>query len=177
MKKVLSVFLVVAMLTIMIPTALALPIVDCIKHGDNPGKTGDCGHDVCVECEYCPTCNRNGNWGAGTKVSYTGTGTENWTVTVPATMTAGSSANVVVNGTWASNRKLVVSAADKVTMTNREDGATHDLDVTFSDIALVGSNTAAVSKTESIAIQSMSDIMFGVWEGTFAYSANMVDVE
>jgi hypothetical protein len=92
-------------------------------------------------------------------------------------MTAGSSANVVVNGTWASNRKLVVSAADKVTMTNREDGATHDLDVTFSDIALVGSNTAVVSKTESIAIESMSDIMFGVWEGTFTYNADMVDIE
>lgn len=39
-----------------------------------------------------------------TTVTYTGTGTEQYTVTVPASMSPGQSAEVKAEGTWASNR-------------------------------------------------------------------------
>ena len=104
---------------------------------------------------------------------------EAWTVTVPAQLAPGESGNVVASGTWASNRKLVVGLTEnKVTLKNSINAAdTKDLALTFENIALAGSNTAAVSATKAVSVAEMpDDALFGTWSGTFTYNVEMQDV-
>ncbi len=118
-----------------------------------------------------------GNWEGGTQVTYTATGAEEWTVTVPATLTPGNAGDVTAAGTWGSNRKLVVTADDNVTLTNSINAADQKvLDVTFADINLVGDNTKSVSETKQVSVAAMpADALFGTWSGTFYYDVEMVD--
>lgn len=108
-----------------------------------------------------------------TAVSYTGTGTESYTVSVPASLVPGGSGNVKVQGTWASNRKVSVSAPSSVTLTNSIDGSTKTLAVTFAGIEKTGDNTVAVSDTKSISVADISDALFGTWSGTISYTVSM----
>ena len=102
--------------------------------------------------------------------------TEYYTVTVPALMAPGASGNVVAQGTWASNRKLVVTADDDVTLTNSINAADQKvLDVTFPGIELAGSNTTAVSDTKAVSVAGIDNALFGTWSGTFYYNVDMVD--
>ena len=102
--------------------------------------------------------------------------TEYYTVTVPALMAPGASGNVVAKGTWASNRKLTVTADDDVTLTNSINAADQNvLDVTFPGIALQGSNTAAVTDTKAVSVAGIDNALFGTWSGTFYYDVEMVD--
>ena len=102
--------------------------------------------------------------------------TEYYTVTVPALMAPGTSGNVVAQGTWASNRKLVVNADDDVTLTNSINAADQKvLDVTFPGIELAGSNTAAVTDTKVVSVADIDNALFGTWSGTFYYEVEMVD--
>ena len=119
-----------------------------------------------------------GNWEGGTQVTYTATGAEEWTVTVPATLAPGAAGDVTAAGTWGSNRKLVVTADDSVKLTNSINSADYkDLAVTFADINLVGDNTQAVSETKQVSVAAMpADALFGTWSGTFYYDVEMVDV-
>lgn len=119
-----------------------------------------------------------GNWEGGTQVTYTATGAEEWTVTVPATLTPGNAGDVTAAGTWGSNRKLVVTADDSVKLTNSINSADYkDLAVTFADINLVGNNTQSVSETKQVSVAAMpADALFGTWSGTFYYDVEMVDV-
>ena len=119
-----------------------------------------------------------GNWEGGTQVTYTATGAEEWTVTVPATLAPGAAGDVTAAGTWGSNRKLVVTADDSVKLTNSINSADYkDLDVTFADINLVGDNTQAVSETKQVSVAAMpADALFGTWSGTFYYDVEMVNV-
>ena len=118
-----------------------------------------------------------GNWEGGTLVTYSSTGAEEWTVTVPATLAPGNAGDVTAAGTWGSNRKLVVTADDSVKLTNSINSADYkDLDVTFADINLVGDNTQAVSETKQVSVAAMpADALFGTWSGTFYYDVEMVD--
>lgn len=104
--------------------------------------------------------------------------TENWTVTVPATMAPGGSSVVSTEGNWSAARKLVVSidGNKKVTMTCGSDSI--DLAITFDGISRSGSNTAAMSKEdETISIANWTTTpLFGTWTGTITYSAAMQDV-
>ena len=117
------------------------------------------------------------NWEGGTTVAYTATGTEEWTVTVPATLAPGASGDVTAAGTWGSNRKLVVTADYDVTLTNSINAADQKvLTVIFDDFALAGDNTQSVSKTEQVSVSAMpADALFGTWSGTFYYYVEMVD--
>ncbi len=119
-----------------------------------------------------------GNWEGGTQVTYTATGAEEWTVTVPASLTPGNAGDVTAAGTWGSNRKLVVTADDSVKLTNSINSADYkDLAVTFADINLVGDNTKSVSETKQVSVAEMpADALFGTWSGTFYYDVEMVDV-
>ena len=116
------------------------------------------------------------NWEGGTTVTYTATGAEEWTVTVPATLAPGAAGDVTAAGTWGSNRKLVVTADDDVTLTNSINANDQKvLTVTFADIALVGDNTKSVSETKQVSVAAMpSDALFGTWSGTFYYDVEMV---
>ena len=117
------------------------------------------------------------NWQGGTKVEYTATANEQYTVTVPATLAPGGSGDVVASGTWGSNRKLTVTADDDVTLTNSINAADQKvLDVTFAGIELTGSNTESVSDTKQVAVANITDAIFGTWSGTFNYNVAMSDV-
>ena len=150
MKKILSLLLVAAMAVSVVPTALATNM-----------------------------------WYAGTDVTYDAQAdndqdgrpdhSEAYTVTVPAQLAPGGEGNVVAQGTWASNRKLVVTADDDVTLTNSINAADQKvLDVTFPGIELAGSNTTAVTDTQVVEVANISDALFGVWSGTFEYNVEMV---
>ena len=120
-----------------------------------------------------------GNWEGGTQVTYTATGAEEWTVTVPASLTPGNAGDVTAAGTWGSNRKLVVTADDSVKLTNSINSADYkDLAVTFADIKLVGDNTQAVSERKQVSVAEMpADALFGTWSGTFYYDVEMFDAD
>jgi hypothetical protein len=115
--------------------------------------------------------------GNGTVVSYTGTGSEAYTITVPATLTPSSNGDVEANGTWASNRKLVVTAPATVTLTNDISGADEKvLDVTFAGIAREGDNNRAINVVENIAVGAIENALFGKWEGKIVYTVGMEDI-
>ncbi len=116
------------------------------------------------------------NWQGGTKVEYTATANEQYTVTVPATLAPGAAGDVVASGTWGSNRKLTVTADKDVTLTNSINAADQKvLDVTFPGIELAGSNTAAVTDTKAVSVAGIDNALFGTWSGTFYYDVEMVD--
>ena len=110
-----------------------------------------------------------------TTVTYTGTSTESYTLTVPASLTPGASGEVKANGTWASNRTLVVTAPDTVTLTNDIDGGTKTLDVTFEGINQAGSDTVAQTVTKNITVGNISNALFGTWSGVIIYNVSMED--
>ena len=110
-----------------------------------------------------------------TTVTYVGTGTEEYTVTIPASLAPGGSGEVKVQGTWASNRKLSVSAPSSVTLTNSIDRGTKTLEVTFAGIAKTGNNTVAVSDTKTISVADISNALFGTWSGNINYTVSMGD--
>ena len=110
-----------------------------------------------------------------TTVTYTGTSTESYTLTVPASLTPGASGEVKANGTWASNRTLVVTAPSTVTLTNNIDGGTKTLDVTFEGINQAGSDTVSQTVTKNISVGNISNALFGTWTGTIVYNVSMDD--
>lgn len=134
-------------------------------------------------CKGCLENIINANWPYKTAVSYDGQGKEAYTVTVPASLTPGttgiipgSMGVVKVEGTWASNRKLCVSAPSTVTLTNSIDGGTKVLDVMFQGIAKIGDNTAPISVTGNILVNKITNALFGTWTGTITYTVSMIDV-
>ena len=110
-----------------------------------------------------------------TTVTYTGTSSESYTLTVPASLTPGASGEVKASGTWASNRTLVVTAPDTVTLTNDIDGGTKTLDVTFDGINQAGNDTVAQTVTKNISVGNISNALFGTWTGTIVYNVSMDD--
>ena len=133
-----------------------------------------------------PTAFATTDYSNGTQVSYNaeadndGDGqpdhAEAYTVTVPALLEPGASGDVVAQGTWASNRKLVVTADETVTLANSINANdTKILDIGFDGIELAGSNTTAVSATEAVSVADIEDALFGTWSGTFYYDVEMVD--
>lgn len=118
-----------------------------------------------------------------TKVSYTGTGTENYTVTVPGTLNVSSeetvSGTVSVEGAWASNRQLTVRCPTTVTLTNSINALdTKVLDVTFAGISMVGNNCSAITADDAgasaeLTVARISDALFGKWEGSITYTVAM----
>lgn len=134
-------------------------------------------------CKSCLENIINENWPYKTAVSYDGQGKEAYTVTVPASLTPGTTSIipgsmgvVTVEGTWASNRKLCVSAPSTVTLTNSIDGGTKELGVMFQRIAKIGDNTAPISVKGNIFVNKITNALFGTWTGTITYTVSMIDV-
>ena len=128
---------------------------------------------------------------ASTQVTYNaadpdGDGVENvnneqYTVTVPAKLipngTAPVAGDVVAEGTWASNRKLVVNLKESsVVLTNNLSADTKTLALDFDGIELLGNNTEAVSASAEVSVAPITDALFGTWSGTFEYVVTMEDV-
>ena len=108
-----------------------------------------------------------------TTVTYTGTSTESYTLTVPASLTPGASGEVKASGTWASNRTLVVTAPDTVTLTNDIDGGTKTLDVTFDGINQAGNDTVSQTVSKDVTVGNISNALFGTWSGVITYNVSM----
>lgn len=157
MKKILSLLLVGVMMFSMIPAAYA-----------TTNYTN--GTQVEYDAADDDTIGDSNNDGSPDNVEY-------YTVTVPAQLAPGGSGDVTAKGTWASNRKLNVTADATVTLANTISGADEKvLDVTFPGISLVGSNTAAVTDTKVVSVGDIAAALFGTWEGVFEYNVEMVDV-
>ena len=151
MKKIVSLMLAIMMLMSAIPVAYATTT-----------------HTNGTQVEYNAEADNDGD-GQPDNV-------ESYTVTVPAKLAPASSGNVVAQGTWASARKLVVTADKDVTLTNNINAADEKvLTVTFPGIELVGSNTAAVSDTKVVSVGNIEAALFGTWEGVFNYNVEMVN--
>lgn len=156
MKKILSLLLVGVMVFSMIPAAYATT-----DYTNGTQVTYNAADDDTIGDENGDGVNDN---------------QEYYTVTVPALLAPGGSGDVTAKGTWASNRKLNVTADATVILTNTISGADEKvLDVTFAGIALVGSNTAAVSETKPVSVADIEAALFGEWKGKFNYNAEMVD--
>ena len=116
------------------------------------------------------------DWQSGTEVTYSASTSENWTVTVPARLTAGGDADeVILEGNWNTERKVVVTADATVTLTYNEE--TEVVEVNFDGIEQVGNNIADIYVSEAISVDAPQNALFGTWTGIFNYQANIVDVE
>ena len=114
---------------------------------------------------------------SGTEVTYTGMGTEAYTVTVPATLAPGATGTVSLSGTWASNREVIITADSSVVLENAENaGETVTLTVSFEDVCVPGNNNVAVSFEQSVSVANAESILFGTWSGAFSYTINIQDV-
>ena len=109
-----------------------------------------------------------------TSVSYEGTGTEQYELTVPSQLKPGTSGNVTLSGTWASNRHIAVTADEIVAMTGSL-GGSETLDVTFAGIDLAGNNETSVSETKQVSVEELN-ALFGNWTGTFYYNVDASNV-
>jgi len=125
---------------------------------------------------------------SSTRVEYTGsrepggeggsseTMGEYYEITVPALMSPGETKEVSLDGYWPANRKISVTADEKVTMENSVDGSERTLNVSFSGITEPGSNTEEISLTSSVSVQEMDDVIFGSWSGIFTYTISMTTI-
>lgn len=115
---------------------------------------------------------------ASTNVTYEGKGVEEYTITVPATLSPGDSGNIILKGTYSSNRQVIVSCDTSVTLTNSIKATdVKTLAVTFEGITLAGNNNVEVSSTKAVSVESISDALFGSWTGTFKYAVSISDVK
>ena len=173
MKKIISLALAVMMLVSLIPT------VHAYEEGSRTCPFHN--HPVCDICNQCVACNSgycdcsyDDNY---TKVEYTATTNEAYTVTVPATLAPGGSGEVAVEGTWGSNRRLVVSADKEVELVNSLNAYDRKtLAATFSGIKKDGNNTATVTATEAVSVGDIENALFGTWSGAFFYDVEMINV-
>lgn len=124
-----------------------------------------------------PTALATNDYSQGTQVVYQATGSESYTVKVPAQLAPGGNGTVTLAGTWADNRIVTVTADQTVTLTNSikaEDQKV--LNVNFNGISEAGSNTGSQTFTESVSVGAISDALFGTWSGSFNYNVNIADV-
>lgn len=180
MKKILSLCMTIMLTLSMFSVGYALS-----EPCDNAGCT-----DSLIPCpntsiehnmpSYCPTCNECGRCGysvpqtGSTIITLVGTGTESYTVTVPANLAPGQSGTVTASGTWESSKKLTVSCPDSVELTYGEQ--TMDVDIAFAGIELEGNDLAAVNITEQITIESAT-ALFGTWVGVLNYDVELTPKE
>ena len=121
-----------------------------------------------------PTVSATNDYSQGTQVVYEATGSESYTITVPAQLAPGGNGTVTLSGTWADNRIVSVTADPTVTLTNSikaEDQKV--LNVHFDGISEVGSNTGSQTFTQGISVDGITDALFGTWSGKFNYNVEV----
>lgn len=113
----------------------------------------------------------NHDYSNGTAITLVGTGTEEYTVTVPAKMAPGDTGTIKAEGTWAADKFLNVGAPSTVTLTY---GAqTMDVAITGGSFSLIGNSVEAVSKEVEISVEDASRL-FGTWEGVIVYDVALI---
>ena len=121
-----------------------------------------------------PTALATNDYSQGTQVVYEATGSESYTITVPALLAPGGNGTVTLQGTWADNRIITVTADPTVTLTNSikaEDQKV--LNVHFDGISEAGSNTGSQTFTEDVSVDNITNALFGTWSGKFNYNVEV----
>ena len=129
-----------------------------------------------------PTTNSTTDGSTFSTVTYTGIGTESWTVTVPATLPADGTTKgkIVISGYWPSNRQIEITAPATVELESKilsSDKVT--VKVNFSTITQSGSNTAQINETKTDVIyisKPESTTLVGTWEGILTYAIAIKNV-
>ena len=125
-----------------------------------------------------PTALATTDYTNGTKVEYVGQGDAQYTITVPALLAPGGEGDVTLQGTWASDATVKVTADKTVTLTNSINSADQKvLDVTFAGIEKAGDNTQTVQAVEAVSVSDISNALFGTWSGKFNYNVEYVEPE
>ena len=125
-----------------------------------------------------PTALATTDYTNGTRVEYTANDEANttYTITVPALLAPGAEGTVKLEGTWASDATVKVTADKTVTLTNSINSADQKvLDVTFAGIEKAGDNTATVTATEAVSVAEIENALFGTWSGKFNYNVEFDD--
>ena len=124
-----------------------------------------------------PTALATNDYSQGTQVVYEATGSESYTITVPAQLAPGGSGTVTLQGTWADNRIVTVTADQTVTLTNSikaEDKKV--LNVNFAGISEAGNNIDSQTFTEDVSVDDITNALFGTWSGKFNYNVEIENV-
>lgn len=127
-----------------------------------------------------PTALATTDYTNGTRVEYTANDEANtaYTITVPALLAPGAEGTVKLEGTWASDATVKVTADKTVTLTNSINSADQKvLDVTFAGIEKAGDNTATVTATEAVSVANIENALFGTWSGKFNYNVEYVEAD
>ena len=124
-----------------------------------------------------PTAFATTDYTNGTKVQYVGTGDAEYTITVPALLKPSGSGTVTLEGTWASDCEVIVTADTEVTLTNSiNENDKKTLTVTFDGIRETGSNTERIVATETVSVGAIDNALFGTWSGKFNYNVEMEQI-
>lgn len=129
---------------------------------------------ACMLLSIVPMASAARDYTQGTQVVYTSSGTENYTITVPALLAPGGDGTVTLSGTWAENRVITVTAESTVTLKNSiKETDTKTLNVNFDGISEAGNNTGSQTFTESVSVDSITNALFGTWSGKFNYNVEI----
>ena len=114
----------------------------------------------------------------GTQVTYTNEQASEWySVSIPSKMRPGDTGTVSLEGEWANNRVVHVTADATVTLVNqlnKIDSA--ELAITFPGIHKEGDNTIKKVYSEYISVANMpANALFGTWQGIFNYNVEITD--
>ena len=131
-----------------------------------------------------PTALATNDYSQGTQVTYDATAdndgdgqpdnAEAYTVTVPAKLAPGGSGTVTLEGAWAVDRYVTVTASKEIDMVNSINPADKKtLAVTFDSIGKRGSNTEAIKVTEQISVADIENALFGTWSGLIEYNVGI----
>lgn len=108
--------------------------------------------------------------GESTIITLTGSATDSWTLSVPASLMPGGKDIVSLSGSWPSTKTYTITADEKVLLKNSlDENETMDVDITFPGIILAGNNKESVNSSAEISIGQASDVLFGTWTGTLKY--------
>lgn len=130
---------------------------------------------IAMVCSIVPFALATNDYTQGTLVQYIGTGSESYQITVPAQLRPGTSGTVTLEGTWAENRTVTVTADETVTLVNSIKASdTKVLDIDFDGISEAGSNVGSQTFTETVSVASISNAIFGTWSGKFNYNVEIV---
>lgn len=123
-----------------------------------------------------PTVLATNDYTQGTQVVYQSSGSESYTITVPALLTPGGSGTVTLSGTWADNRIVTVTSDQTVILTNSIKADDQKvLMVSFPGMSKKGSNVGPQTFVENVSVESIDNALFGVWSGKFNYNVELKD--
>lgn len=176
MKKILSLLSLILLSASLIPNVFANPDSCPNCSGEMTEICEVCDGIACLDCGYCDCFESQANFNQGTVVTYKGTGNEFYTITVPAVLSPGQTGSVVLEGQWALNRVVSVTADEFVTLTNSiKSSETKELKVSFDGIAEKGNNVSALRFDSDVSVENMRNALFGVWRGKFNYNVSIED--